>query len=1012
MNLTTMLLMIALHASNMHEDHTAKYHLSFRQDLPTVVSVEASLPYSEVLKVSTYGAWSQANGWGTFIKDLQVFDENGNPLTIAKKEKCVWAVAKSESARLRVEYDVILSHAKVEEWPDGPKTTGAFWDGTALFTVTAPLILFNDEANGYQFDFDVPENCQIYTGWKPGRSSNQYFCDSTDEAIENTIVLGDPDVVNVETPCFNVSVTLLGGFRGKSKLIGPVVERFLKYYEGFYREKNKHNYLVVMFPQSLETGEAYAGSYVHVSPQIPTEENRPIWAGIVAHELGHFWLGKQIAAKEWAAANWFSEGATEYMATLAMVRCGEINNSEFLDIVRRNVEFYILFKKGKPFESVSLVEAGSNKSSNNVAIYNGGWVASFCLDVLIRERTDNQKSFDDFMRQLNSDFGQTNTKYGLDDLIHVANSVSNSNTRDFFNRYVIGKETFPIDDFLNRAGMKASLGAASAYIDLDSRASGLPKDIRSSLFCRQSTELENAINKVFEKWNHVDSAGATVTITHKGQMLLSRSYGAANLEFSAPINSETSFHAASVAKQFTAYLVMLLNERGNLSLDDPVSKFLPDMPQMIGAVTIQQLLDHTSGIRDQWQLLALSGVQPEDLVTQDQILQLIERQTDLQFAPGTKQAYCNSGYTLLAAIVEKASGQSFRQFSEDEIFRPLKMRRTFFRDSISEIVPNRATSYRIGTNSKAEKRELNYVTYGATSLHTCGADMGLWMLHLVELYNSESSLLGKMMKRGTLQNGDEINFSNGLFVDHYRETLMLGHPGADAGFRSAVFVFPELELGVTVLANVNNIDHWQLPKTIADFFLEKPSAAEEEDSEVAPNPQDNWIGSFVSKQGKVIVIDRRFGKLCFSMSPDFKISELSDLAPGKFQIGNSNRTLKFSDVSVDGKSSKTVSVTTDSIIEAQQRGKMTSTELASLVGVYCSSELDSCYSVVLRDGQLCLKHARNGVIKLQEKSVDRFSADAWFIPEVQFIRDKTQKVLRFEVRLHDERGIRFECQSR
>ena len=1008
----TFMLVLSLFTANLPETSEASYRFDFRDEFPASVRVEASLPYSKILKVSTYGAWSQPNGWGTFVRDLRVFDENGEPLAVKELEKCQWRIAPSESSRITVSYRVDLSHAQSDDWSDGPKTTGAYWDGLALFTVTAPLILFTESTASFQFEFNVPKACQVLTAWDVDEGSNSFKCSSREDAIENTIVLGKPDVLQARTSCFNATVAMLGEFRGRSHLIAPVVQRYLDYYEDFYQEASKQNYLVVMFPEQLETGEAYSGSYVHVSPQTPSSENRLIWSGIIAHELGHFWLGKKTSAKNWAECNWFSEGATEYLATRAMLRCGEINVERFLDIVQRNVEFYILFKKGRPFEAVSLVEAGSNKSSNNVAIYNGGWVACFCLDVIIREQTNNQKCFDDFVRLLVKRYGQAGKKYDIQDLIQISNQTADSSIRDFFDRYVLGKETIPLENFLKRAGFTASIGAASAYVGLDQKASGIANRIGASMMERQSSEIEESLDKIFDKWNLPDSPGAMVTITRNGQVIR-KSYGSANLEFGVPIDSETIFHCASVAKQFTAYLVMLLDDRGKLSLDDPVSKFLPNMNEAVGRVTLGQLMDHTSGIRDQWQLLALSGVQPEDVVTQDQVLRLIERQSDLQFEPGTRQAYCNSGYTMLASIVEQVSGLSFSEFAQREIFGPLKMEKTFFRDSVRKIIPNRADSYRVDSAGQFERRPLNYATYGATSFHTCGSDVALWMSHLQQLHSSESPILKTMLERKTLGNGDQINFTNGLFVARHHESLMIGHPGADAGFRSSVFVFPEENLGVAVLANTNNIDHWQIPKTIANLFLPIPKHPNSESKfEASKVENEALLGSYTSANGEVIVIDKRFGKLCYSIAPDYEILELIYVSPTTYRIKEQQRDVKF-ELKKNGGIARTCEISSSGVhpIRAHRRQKMSSEEMKSLIGDYYSVELDSHYSVFVRNGELCLKHLRNGMVTLREKYVDRFGTDSWYLPEVQFVRDQSKNVLAFEVRLHDERGIRFVRQT-
>ena len=302
----------------------------------------------------------------------------------------------------------------------------------------------------------------------------------------------------------------------------------------------------------------------------------------------------------------------------------------------------------------------------------------------------------------------------------------------------------------------------------------------------------------------------------------SEGYGAADLERKQPIGPDTVFHAASVSKQFTAFLVYLLEDEGVLSTEDPIRRWFPEL-MCGGDIRVRHLLDHTSGLRDQWQLLGLRGVRTYgDVVTQDDVLRLLFRQKGLCFEPGTEQAYCNSGYTLLAELVSRASGVSFPELAQDRIFVPLGMERSFFQESPTQIVRDRALSYTNAPESY-ELAPLAFGTYGATGLMTTTEDLVEWCRNAWEHRIGSPAIYDRMLARGTLDDGTELNFTSGLQVRSRNDHVVIGHPGSDAGYRSAVLFAPEHRLAVALLGNVDTVDMWGLPDDVLDLCLGLPA---------------------------------------------------------------------------------------------------------------------------------------------------------------------------------------------
>ena len=197
--------------------------------------------------------------------------------------------------------------------------------------------------------------------------------------------------------------------------------------------------------------------------------------------------------------------------------------------------------------------------------------------------------------------------------------------------------------------------------------------------------MTRKIDSLFLKWNTGNSPGCTIGIIRNDSLIYARGYGMANLEYGIPNEPGTLFHMASISKQFAGWSMMLLASQGKIRLDDDVRKYLPWFPDLKHKITIQHLLNHTSGLRDQWQLLAISGTRLDDVIKQEQVVKILSQQRALNFNPGEQYSYSNSGFTMLAEIVKAVTGQTLRQFTDSAVFKPLGMTSTHFHDDYTEI---------------------------------------------------------------------------------------------------------------------------------------------------------------------------------------------------------------------------------------------------------------------------------------------------------------------------------------
>jgi CubicO group peptidase (beta-lactamase class C family) len=322
-----------------------------------------------------------------------------------------------------------------------------------------------------------------------------------------------------------------------------------------------------------------------------------------------------------------------------------------------------------------------------------------------------------------------------------------------------------------------------------------------------------------------DGPGAAVAVVQDGRIVLERSRGSAQLEHRAPITPETVFHVASVSKQFATFAVVLLAQQGRLSLDDDIRSHLPELHDFGHRITIRHLVHHTSGIRDQWELLMMAGWRMDDVITRDQIMGMMLRQRELNFEPGAEHLYSNTGYTLIAEIVERVTGGTFDGFLQEHVFTPLGMTATHVHNDHEMIVPNRAYSYHPDQGGHGWRNAvLSYANQGATSLFTTAGDLARWLVNFETAQVGGAAAIEQMYERGVLNGGDTISYAFALTRSEHGGRQAWGHGGADAGFRSFIVHFPEARLGVVVLSNAANTNAARIALDIGNVFLGAPAA--------------------------------------------------------------------------------------------------------------------------------------------------------------------------------------------
>jgi CubicO group peptidase (beta-lactamase class C family) len=361
----------------------------------------------------------------------------------------------------------------------------------------------------------------------------------------------------------------------------------------------------------------------------------------------------------------------------------------------------------------------------------------------------------------------------------------------------------------DRRGGKAVRRAGLAIATLIA-ALAFPTGARAQARLMALDSANRWVDSVFAPYSSTSSPGCAVGVVRDGQLAFAKGYGMADLEHDTPITPGTRFYIASLSKQFTAMSIVLLAQEGRLSLDDWIRRWVPQVPSFGPPITLRQLLHHTSGLRDYFTLLALSGWPSDGPLTEQQFIDLVSRQKNLNFTPGDEFLYSNTGYALLAVVVERASGQSLRDYAAEHIFKPLGMTHTEFRDDHTALIPHRAIGYQAtGSGYRISQPEFDVV--GDGGVFSTVEDLAKWDANFQSGRVGGKDGVAELEEPGRLNNGQGIPYALALTIGEMAGSTSYSHRGAYGGYRSAMIRIPDQHLTVITLCNTS-----AAPATLAD----------------------------------------------------------------------------------------------------------------------------------------------------------------------------------------------------
>jgi len=464
------------------------------------------------------------------------------------------------------------------------------------------------------------------------------------------------------------------------------------------------------------------------------------------------------------------------------------------------------------------------------------------------------------------------------------------------------------------------------------------------------------VDKIFAAFSGTETPGCTVAVSEAGQPVLERAYGMADLEHDVPNTPETVLEPGSVAKQFTAAATILLALDGKLSLSDDIREYIPELPDYGETITIRQLLNHTSGLRD-WGSVAAIGGWPRTTrtYTHKHVLDIASRQMSLNYTPGEFYSYTNTGYNLQAVLVERVSGMSFPEFSRTRVFEPLGMMNTQWRDDYTRIIKNRGIAYRPTDDGSFRQHMPFESVFGNGGLLTTVGDL-LKFTHNLQtgaLWGPE--FLREMHTQGVLNSGRQIPYASGLFVGEYKGLREVQHSGGTAGYRGFLTRFPDHGLAVAVMCNAANANPGRFAHQTADLFLgdelvsEEPEPATVDPVQISNDRLEMFAGTYKRTRDR-----RRLEITVANGALKLQGQSVTHIGQDRFTFGG--MIIKFLSDPGGGRPSAAVTLPDGDVaqVEPVDAFDPTGDDLAEFVGAYRSGEAEVTYSFEVQEGSLVI----------------------------------------------------------
>ncbi|WP_027388245.1 serine hydrolase domain-containing protein [Chryseobacterium gregarium] len=493
-----------------------------------------------------------------------------------------------------------------------------------------------------------------------------------------------------------------------------------------------------------------------------------------------------------------------------------------------------------------------------------------------------------------------------------------------------------------------------------------------------------------------NSPGVALAIIEQGKTIYSGERGISNMEYKIPITDSTAFHIASVSKQFTAFLAVSLEKEGKLSLDDDIRKYLPELKGLPYRISLRQLANHTHGLPNLHELAQLKGIEPGDRMTHKDVVAMLLHIKQVNFKPGEKFEYNNTGFALLAEIIERVCRKPFQDVLKDKIFTPLQMFHSLAVDTPSLIVKNKAYSYRL-KNGKYENYALNLMANGSSGVSTTLKDLSKWIVNMQYPSSEHREIFGEMIKPSTLNSGETNRYGLGLETKTYKGLELVFHGGGDAGYRCYVLTVPKYQFSVIILGNNGDFKPFELVYQIVDLFLkeyeiETPLLIK---THYTTQELKQFTGTYEMFPGSLFNIIAENNTLYYQAFGSDKKMQLPVIGDGRF----TNPYLPVSYFSFDH------GICTYHIADFKYAGKkvkvtppkLNKADLIKFAGIYKNEEFNTEYELIVKNNELVARHSSNNGIILHPFARNSFYSDEGYFGKLVFQKNTKEKITGFSL---------------
>jgi predicted metalloprotease with PDZ domain len=423
----------------------------------TRVRVRAELPVADSrLFMDSIQAQQLPRGWATHVRQLTATDTTGRPLQVIEAGGATWRLADTLARRVRIEYQIDLAFARAP-WPAGNEQA-AWVAEDALYMATKSLFVTTGAAGGVTVTFEIPRGWRVSSPWEPVNASTRTFAvANSSELLRNALVLGTHAEIRRTLGDFDLTLALPGTIAAGRRQLVPVVDAALRQFMTMFPRTRPTRFLMTVF-RGPDDGEAFLRSATFTTADSITPGSALIWANFVTHELFHHWNGQQIRGEGpnplW---QWFSEGVTEYIANLTLVRTGIVDEPAFMKKVERHLGNYLFFESSPLFpDTLSLAGAGGQKTRNRFAVYDGGWTAALCADGLIREESGGTHRLEDLLRLLHEEHALTGIPWNETTLAALGRRLGSPSLGPFIAAHALKRGAMPVAACLRRMGYTAA----------------------------------------------------------------------------------------------------------------------------------------------------------------------------------------------------------------------------------------------------------------------------------------------------------------------------------------------------------------------------------------------------------------------------------------------------------------------------------------------------------------------------------------------------------------------------